>query len=129
MGIIATIRDKLRKKPPAPSDGSEAPPPKPVPPWRKALRALLPIAALLILLGTFVFGSEFASEVEPGEVAVIYNMSGIGLFGEDAEVSKEQGVQFIWPYFQRMEKIDLRPQIFVMDPDRHVIEINAQSAD
>ena len=115
MDIIDAIRRKLRKKPPVALDGAEPLPAKPTPPWRKALRALLPIAALLIILGTFVFGSGFAVEVEPGEVAVVYNMSGIGLFGEDAEVSKQQGVQFIWPYFQRMEKIDLRPQIFVME--------------
>jgi len=115
MGIIDAIRRKLSKKPPAAPEASDGPPAKPLPPWRKALRALLPVAALLILLGTFVFGSEFAVEVEPGEVAVVYNMSGIGLFGDDAVVSKEQGVQFIWPYFQRLEKIDLRPQIFVME--------------
>lgn len=122
MGLIDAIKRKLGKKPaePAPETGSEPAPKKPRPPWKKALGALLPVSALIILLGTFVFGSDFAVEVEPGEVAVIYNMSGLGLFGDDAEVSKEQGVQFIWPYFQRMEKIDLRPQIFVMEGDADV---------
>lgn len=122
MGLIDAIKRKLGKKPaePASETGSEPAPKKPRPPWKKALGALLPVSALIILLGTFVFGSDFAVEVEPGEVAVIYNMSGLGLFGDDAEVSKEQGVQFIWPYFQRMEKIDLRPQIFVMEGDADV---------
>ena len=132
MGFIDTIKEKLRRKPPSEKSGEE--PKKPGPPWAKALRALLPISALLIILGTFVFGSDFAIEVEPGEVAVVYNMSGVGLFGEDAEVSKEQGVQFIWPYFQHLEKIDLRPQIFVMEGNQdvsndHVKELTVRAAD
>ena len=124
MKLIDAIRRKLKRQDPDAGDTTDTAatdaPKKPLPPWRKALRALLPTIAILILLGTFVFGSEAAVEVEPGEVAVIYNMSGIGLFGDDAEVSKEQGVMFIWPYFQRMEKIDLRPQIFVMEGEHDV---------
>jgi len=133
MGLIDAIRRKLEKKPP-PDGETVTEPKKSTPPLKKALRLLLPTIAALILLGTFVFGSDFAVEVEPGEVAVIYNMSGIGLFGDDAVVSKEQGVQFIWPYFQHIEKIDLRPQIFVMEgnaevSDNHVKQLTVRAND
>lgn len=133
MGLIDAIRRKLEKKPP-PEGEPVTEVRKPAPPLKKALRLLLPTIALLILLGTFVFGSDFAVEVEPGEVAVVYNMSGIGIFGDDAEVSKEQGVQFIWPYFQHIEKIDLRPQIFVMEGDAdlsddHVEQLTVRAND
>lgn len=134
MKIIDAIKRKLSKKPRAPEEESGSTEKKRLPPWRKAIRALLPISAALILLGTFVFGDGFAVEVEPGEVAVIYNMSGIGLFGEDAEVSKDQGLQLIWPYFQLLEKIDLRPQIFVMEGaedvnDNHVKRLTVRAND
>lgn len=139
MSFIDNLKKKLRKTPPAEAASvdtpqGEAAPKPPLPPWRKALRAILPIWAALILLGTFVFGSDFAVEVEPGEVAVIYNMSGIGLFGEDVEVTKEQGLQVIWPYFQRIEKIDMRPRIFMMEgnadvSDEHVKQLTVRASD
>ena len=122
----------------APPDGtpdpSPPPPRRPLTPLRKALRFILPVWALLIVLGTFVFSSHFATEIEPGEVGVIYNMSGIGLFGDDVSVVKDQGIQMIWPYFQRLEKLDIRPLIFVMEgesdvSDEHVRRLTVRAAD
>jgi membrane protease subunit HflC len=147
MGLIERIQRRLRgNKAPAPegatgegapADGSapDAPPPKrPLPPWRRAIRFILPIWALLVVLGTFVFSGDFANEIQPGEVGVIYNMSGIGLFGDDVAVVKDQGVQMIWPYFQRLEKLDIRPQIFVMEgekdiSDEHVRRLTVRAND
>ncbi len=73
----------------------------------------------MILVG-FVFGSDLATEIEPGEVAVVYNMSSLAIFGDNAQVVTAQGVIFCWPWFQRLEKLDLRPQIFVMEGDADV---------
>lgn len=145
MSFIDTVRQKLRRRPltreaaeaspdTSPPEAPTSAPTPPAPPWRKALRAILPIWAALILLGTFVFGSDFAVEVDPGEVAVIYNMSGIGIFGDDVQVTKEQGLQMIWPYFQRIEKIDMRPRIFMMEGDRevsdeHVRQLTVRASD
>jgi regulator of protease activity HflC (stomatin/prohibitin superfamily) len=59
-------------------------------------------------------------EINPGEVAVKYNNSGLAVLGEPAAVIKEQGVISFLPLFQRVEKLDARPQIFVMEGDRDV---------
>ncbi|MFN3202766.1 MAG: SPFH domain-containing protein [Bradymonadia bacterium] len=72
------------------------------------------IATFIILLSLFSGGSG-AVEVEPGEVAVIYNQTGISAFGDLASVSQEQGVLTFFPGFQRVEKLDVQPQIFVME--------------
>ncbi|MFO0748611.1 MAG: SPFH domain-containing protein [Myxococcota bacterium] len=133
MGLVDRIKRRLsgRKQAAAPGDPS-APPPdgappdpyakRPLPPWRKAIRFVLPVAALLILLGTFVFSGDFANEIQPGEVGVIYNMSGMGVFGDDVSVVKDQGVQMVWPFFERLEKLDIQPQIFVMEGESDVSE-------
>jgi hypothetical protein len=138
MSFLDTLRNKMRRAPQG-ADGEAAvsgdkPPELPKTPLRKAMGAVLPTTAALILLGTFVFGDDFANEVDPGEVAVIYNMSGVGLFGDDSEVVKDQGVIMIWPYFQRLEKLDLRPQIFVMEgesdiSDDHVKRLTVRAND
>jgi regulator of protease activity HflC (stomatin/prohibitin superfamily) len=136
MGLLDQLKRKLRRGASAgEAEGpGEAQPLAPATPFRRAMRFTLPITATLILLGTFVFGSDFATEVDPGEVAVVYNMSGIGIFGDDAEVIKEQGIITIFPYFQRIEKLDLRPQIFVMEgendvSDDHVKRLTVRASD
>lgn len=78
---------------------------------------ILPGIALFIILLSLFSGGSGAVEVEPGEVAVIYNQTGIGLFGAGAEVRQEQGVITFMPGFQRLEKLDIQPQIFVMEGD------------
>lgn len=97
---LKDILDKLRAK-----DGE---PPK----WR---RWILPLLALLFVLGTLFGDNGGFVEVEPGEVAVKYNNTGFGLFGEASTVIKEQGVISFLPLFQRVEKLDIRPQIFTME--------------
>lgn len=98
---LKDILDKLRSRS---TDG----PPR----WRKWL---LPGFALLVVLGMlFGDGGGFV-EVEPGEVAVKYNNTGLGLFGEPSKVIKEQGVISFMPVFQRVEMLDVRPQIFTME--------------
>lgn len=139
MSIIDKIRGVFRRKqtsafddasvaaaPDATDGDPSAPKKRKLPPWRKALRFVLPVWALLIILGTFVFGGAFASEIMPGEVGVIYNMSGIGLFGDEASVVKDQGIQMVWPYFQRLEKLDIRPQIFIMEGDKNISDDHVQ---
>ncbi|MCC6620433.1 MAG: hypothetical protein IT385_04220 [Deltaproteobacteria bacterium] len=144
MGFLDRLKRRLKGgTPPDPAapaaDGAaqpdaDEPPRRSLPPWRKALRFVLPVWAALIVLGTLVFSGEFANEIQPGEVGVLYNMSGIGLFGDDHEVVKDQGVKFIWPYFQRLEKLDIQPQILVMEgetdvSDNHVRRLTVRAND
>lgn len=78
-------------------------------------RWLLPGVALIMILGLLFSDHSGVTEVEPGEVAVKYNNTTLGLFGEPATVIKEQGVVTFLPLFQRVEKLDVRPQIFTME--------------
>ncbi|MCB9545930.1 MAG: hypothetical protein H6706_08705 [Myxococcales bacterium] len=78
-------------------------------------RWLLPGIAAVLLLGLLFSDHSGVVEVEPGEVAVKYNNTGLALFGEPASVVKEQGVLTFLPLFQRVEKLDVRPQIFTME--------------
>ncbi|MEZ4467896.1 MAG: SPFH domain-containing protein [bacterium] len=78
-------------------------------------RWLLPGIAAILLLSVLFSDHSGVAEVEPGEVAVKYNNTGLGLFGEPASVVKEQGVLTFLPLFQRVEKLDVRPQIFTME--------------
>lgn len=78
-------------------------------------RWLLPGIAVIMILGLLFSDHSGVTEVEPGEVAVKYNNTTLGLFGEPATVIKEQGVVTFLPLFQRVEKLDVRPQIFTME--------------
>lgn len=77
--------------------------------------------ALPILAGLFMFFFMFSRsggfvEIEPGEVAVKYNQTGLAMFGDEKPtVIKEQGVIGFMPFFQRVEKLDAQPQIFQME--------------
>ncbi len=108
--------------------------PKAAGPKRSKLRWVLPAWAGLILLGAIFSGSGVAVEVQPGEVAVVYNNSGLAMFGEPSRVVKEQGVIMFFPFFQRVEKLDIRPQIFVMEglqevSDNHVKRLTVRAND
>ncbi|MCA9543692.1 MAG: hypothetical protein KC613_04860 [Myxococcales bacterium] len=81
---------------------------------------ILPGIAMLVLLGFLFSDSGGFVEVEPGEVAVKYNNTGLGFLGAAAQVIKEQGVVTFLPVLQRVEKLDARPQIFVMEGDSDV---------
>jgi regulator of protease activity HflC (stomatin/prohibitin superfamily) len=82
--------------------------------WRSYM---LPGLALLVLLGWVISDGAGVIEVEPGEVAVLYNNTPIGLFGEPSRVITEQGALTFIPGFQRVEKLEIRPQILVMEGD------------
>ena len=78
-------------------------------------RLILPIIAGLMMLVFLLSDRGGFIEINPGEVAVKYNNSGLAMLGEPAAVIKEQGVISFLPLFQRVEKLDARPQIFVME--------------
>lgn len=84
------------------------------------LRLILPaIAAVLVL--TSMFSGDFGViEVEPGEVAVIYNTLGLDLFGERARVVPQQGTITFVPWFQRVEIVHIEPLVLVMEGERDV---------
>lgn len=81
---------------------------------------VLPIIAGLMMLIFLLSDRGGFIEINPGEVAIKYNNSGMAFLGEPAVVIKEQGVISFLPLFQRVEKLDARPQIFVMEGDRDV---------
>lgn len=89
----------------------------PGPGWLKGWA--LPTAALVVLLGGVFSDAGGVVEIEPGEVAVRFNNTGLGIFGPEATVITQQGIQFFLPGLHRVEKLERRPQIFTMggDPD------------
>lgn len=90
--------------------------------WKKLeeapIRTLASFAPLiicgLILVYEVVVGSGGCVEVKPGEVAVRYNNTGVGILGEGTAVIVDQGVQTFIPGLQSVEKLERRPQILVM---------------
>ena len=104
-------------------------------PKKKGLyRLIIPVVALMVVLSTLLTDTSGAVEVEPGEVAIIYNNTGLGLFGEPNQVRKEQGVIMFMPGFQRVELLDVQPQIFVMSGakekgDNHVARLTVRAKD
>lgn len=83
-------------------------------------RFILPGITAFVLLIFLLSDRGGFIEINPGEVAVKYNNSGLAMLGDPATVIKEQGVISFLPLFQRVEKLDARPQIFVMEGDRDV---------
>lgn len=81
----------------------------------KSARLLLPGLVLLLALGAFASGSFGFVEVEPGEVAVVYNTTGLGVFGDEARVVRDQGTLTYMPFFQRVEVLAVEPQVMVME--------------
>ncbi|MBM4318700.1 MAG: hypothetical protein FJ125_01765 [Deltaproteobacteria bacterium] len=80
----------------------------------------IPILALLVLVGTLLSDSGGMIEIEPGEVAVKYNNTGLSLFGAKEEVINQQGMLFFLPGIHRVEKLERRPQIFTMEGDVNI---------
>ena len=74
----------------------------------------LPGACVLIVLFETLSGDGGCVEVNPGEVAVKYNNTSLGLFGDEASTVVEQGVLTFLPGLQSVEKLERRPQILVM---------------
>ena len=82
--------------------------------WRWS-RWILPATAFLVLLFGLGSGGAGLMEIEPGEVAVIYNTTGFAIFGAERRVIREQATVSYMPWFQRVETLDIRPQILVME--------------
>ena len=87
-----------------------------VPQFLKQLNATaaLVAAVVLIILGELLLGQGGFVEVEPGEVAVIYNNTGIGIFGDDRRTITDQGARTFIPGLQSVIVLERRPQVFVM---------------
>ena len=80
-------------------------------------RAIVPLIALAILLLALFRGHFGLQEIEPGQVAVLYNTTDFALFGDDRRVIREQGTIVFMPWFQRLEVMDTSPQILIMEGD------------
>ena len=61
-------------------------------PIKLNLTTVLVAAVVLIVLGELLLGTGGFVEVEPGEVAVVYNNTGIPVFGDDEESKDRQFV-------------------------------------
>jgi membrane protease subunit HflC len=71
----------------------------------------------LIIAGELLLGNGGCVEVEPGEVAVIYNNTGLGIFGDPQRTVIEQGALTFLPGIQTVHVLERRPQLFVMAAD------------
>ncbi len=76
---------------------------------------LLPGVVVIILGGVLLSGNSGFVEVQPGEVAVVYNT---WFDTETPHVSIEQGTLGYLPFFQRVEILDKRPQVLLMEGDQ-----------
>ncbi len=97
-------------------------------------RLILPVIAAVLLAYGLGSGGFGIIEIEPGEAAVIYNTTGLGLFGDEKRVVREQGTITFMPWFQRVEIIDIQPTVLVMmgakDIDEsHVKQLTVRAKD
>ena len=81
------------------------------------LTAVLVAAVLMIILGELLLGQGGFVEVEPGEVAVIYNNTGVAVFGDDRRTITDQGARTFIPGLQSVVVLERRPQVFVMSTE------------
>ena len=77
-------------------------------------KVVFPVVALVVLVFSVMSGRSGFVEVKPGEVAVVYNTVGLGVFGDDHRVVTDQGTLTYMPYFQRVELLEIEPQVLVM---------------
>jgi len=77
-------------------------------------RLVLPLLAGVVLLWELLAGAGGCVEVNPGEVAVKYNNTGVGIFGAESATVVDQGILTFVPGLQSVEKLERRPQILVM---------------
>ncbi len=85
-------------------------------------QALLPGIALLMVAWSLIFGDSGIIEIEPGEVAVIYNTTNLSIFGEEHRVVQQQGTITYMPWFQRVEVLDVEPRVLRMEGAKTVDE-------
>lgn len=97
-------------------------------------KLLLPGFALLIVVRGLFTGGFGLVEIEPGEAAVVYNTTGFALFGDNSRVIREQGTFTFVPFVQRVTKLDIRPQVLLMEGDQanginHVRRLSVRATD
>lgn len=83
---------------------------------------------VLIILGELLLGTGGFVEIEPGEVAVTYNNTGLGIFGDRQRTIVEQGALTFLPGIQTVHKMERRPQIFVMAKKDALVKKRGQAA-
>lgn len=86
-------------------------------PVKLNVTTVLVAAVILIVLGELLLGTGGFVEIEPGEVAVVYNNTGVAVFGEDEETIVQQGAKTFIPGLQSVHVLERRPQVFVMSND------------
>lgn len=97
-------------------------------------RLILPGVAIGIVFFSLGSGGLGVVEIEPGEAAVLYNTTPLAMFGPDRTVIREQGTVTYLPWFQRVEVLDIRPQVLVMEgdddkSDNHVRKLTVRAND
>lgn len=84
---------------------------------RKLATPILIGLTVLIIMGELLLGQGGFIEVQPGEVAAVYNNTGFGLFGDRSHVVTSQGVKTFIPGIQSIHVLEIQPQVLVMaDP-------------
>lgn len=73
-------------------------------------RLVLPTLSLLTLVVGLITGGLGVVEVLPGEAAVVY----VTLTGSERVVTDQGTLTFV-PFFQRVERVDVQPQVLTMD--------------
>jgi regulator of protease activity HflC (stomatin/prohibitin superfamily) len=86
---------------------------------RPSWTLLLVAVTSLILVFEFVTGGAGCTEIQPGEVAVIYNNTGLGIFGDRTRAVREQGALGYIPGIQSVVVLEAKPQILVMGEGGH----------
>lgn len=82
-------------------------------------RWAIPLVAVTVFTFDTVLGNGGCTEIEPGEVAVIYNNTGVSVLGPPGAVVMDQGIKTFFPGLQGVEKLERRPQILVMADDNN----------
>ncbi len=82
--------------------------------FKPNLTLVLVVVCVLIGMGELLLGTGGFVEVAPGEVAVVYNNTGVGVFGDDRRVIIDQGAQTFLPGIQSVHVLERRPQVLVM---------------
>jgi regulator of protease activity HflC (stomatin/prohibitin superfamily) len=85
---------------------------------------ILPVIALVVVIAGLLSGGLGFVEIQPGEAAVIYNT----VFSKSAKVRLQQGTQTYIPILQRVEILNIEPQVLIMEgeayegPDRNRVQ-------
>ncbi len=97
-------------------------------------QGVLPVIAVALSLWNFAFGDSGIIEIEPGEVAVVYNTTNLPIFGDEHHVVQQQGTITYVPWFQRVEVLDIEPRVLRMEgrkdaDEDHVSRLTVRAKD